>query len=93
MSAEFGREMRRIGANVDSGLAGLGKVAAARIGPKNDRHADGFGFFSQLAELFYHLELIFRAWVDREADRCATEPQCIADACMDGLVHIRRVAV
>ncbi len=85
--------MRRIGADIDGGLAFLGERIAARIGPDHDREARRLGFFREFADLFHHLEGVVRAAIDGEADRRAAEAERVVHRAGDGLVLARGKAV
>src|SRR3546814_8890776 len=58
-----------VGADVDRRFAVLGQIAAARVGPDHDGEADRASLQGDLANLLDHLELVFGARIDREADR------------------------
>src|SRR5712671_4998024 len=63
--AELGGDLRRIGADVDRGLALLRQAAAARVAPDDDREADRLGRLGQLPQLHVHLVAEAAARIDR----------------------------
>src|SRR3546814_12685378 len=75
-----------VGADVDRRVAVLGQIAAARVGPEHDGEADRASLQGDLANLLDHLELVFGARIDREADRGTAEAQRVIDRGGDRLI-------
>src|SRR6185312_8237038 len=71
--AELRRDLRRVTADVDRGLAVLGDAGAARVGPDDGWKSNRFGLQDELAESFVHLVARARAGINRVADGRAAE--------------------
>src|SRR5438309_7151596 len=83
VGAQLGRYLRRIGDDVERRLAFLADLAAAGIGPDNERQAMPFGFFPDLAGLLVHALAVRRSGIDGEPHRHTAEPQRVAHAARD----------
>src|SRR5256712_6766574 len=83
VGAQLGRDLRRIGDDVERRLAFLADLAAAGIGPDNERQAMPFGFFPDLAGLLVHALPVRRSGIDGEPYRHAAEPQRVPHAARD----------
>src|SRR5881296_4326033 len=80
---QLGRDLRRIGDDVESRLAFLADLAAAGVGPDHERQAVPFRLFSDLAGLLVHALAVRRSGIDGEPHRHAAEPQRVAHAARD----------
>ena len=93
VGADQGGDLRRIRGDVDCRLALFRQVAAARIGPHHDHQADRLRLARELANFLDQLVLIFRAGINREADRRTAETQRVLDRGRHRLVLDHRMAV
>src|SRR6266571_9323040 len=75
-----GRDLRRIGDDVERRLAFLADLTAAGIGPDHERQAMPFRFFPDLAGLLVHPLAVRRSGIDGEPHRHTAEPQRVAHA-------------
>src|SRR5207249_3556811 len=78
--AELAGDLRRVGDDVDRGLALLGEPRAARVGPDDDGEALPLGLLAERPDLLVHRVPQGRSGIDREADRGAPEPERLVDA-------------
>src|SRR3989475_283549 len=83
VGAQLGRDLRRIGDDVERRLAFLTDLAAAGIGPDYERQAMPLGFFPDLAGLLVHVLAVRRPGIDGEPHRHTAEPQRVAHAARD----------
>src|SRR5712692_5742291 len=77
---QLGRDLRRIGDDVERRLAFLADLTAAGVGPDHERQAMPFRFFPDLAGLLVHALAVRRSGIDGEPHRHAAEPQRVAHA-------------
>src|SRR5207253_1757120 len=81
--AQLAGDLRRVGDDVDRGLALLGEPGAARVRPHHHREPLLLGLLAERADLLVHRVAQVRPRVDREADGGTAEPERVVDAARD----------